>query len=73
MGEWRYSSTQSKPRQLVEISGQLHIQASSFPREQPPVSFAEEAECFSQTVSAVWEETNLLPLPGIEHGFLGVI
>jgi hypothetical protein len=36
-GWWRFSSTHSEPRHLMEVSGQLHAPAALLQRKEPPV------------------------------------
>jgi len=37
IGEWRYSSTHSWPRQSIEVNGQLHTPAALPPGKEPLV------------------------------------
>jgi hypothetical protein len=55
----------------VNVSGQFHASAASFPGNHPPVPFLYEACWASEPVWMLGLGNYILPLPGIELQFHG--
>jgi hypothetical protein len=66
LGEWRYSSTHSWPRHLMDVIGQLHAPAALPPGKSPWYPLDRRLGRLQSRSGHSDEEKNSHPLPGLE-------
>jgi hypothetical protein len=71
MADWIYRSTSSRPRQQLEVSGQLHVPAALLPGERAPGTHSIGDWVGSRAGLDDVEKRRFLTLPGLELRPLG--